>query len=95
LFVSHRAYKTNSAFVFIKPHADNEKTREFVKKALADKGMKVLQEGAISGAEIDKNQFIDNHYYAIASKATILKPAQLAVPADKVSSIDRTLVLDL
>jgi len=26
---------------------------------------------------------IDQHYYAIASKATILKPAQLNVPADK------------
>jgi hypothetical protein len=26
---------------------------------------------------------IDQHYYAIASKATILKPSQLNVPTDK------------
>lgn len=32
---------------------------------------------------IDKKKLIDQHYYAIASKATILKPAQLNVPADK------------
>jgi hypothetical protein len=32
---------------------------------------------------IDEKKLIDQHYYAIASKATILKPAELNVPADK------------
>ena len=34
---------------------------------------------------IDEKKLIDQHYYAIASKATILKPEQLNVPADKVN----------
>ena len=34
-------------------------------------------------AEIDEKKLIDQHYYAIASKATILKPAQLNVPTEK------------
>lgn len=32
---------------------------------------------------IDERKLIDQHYYAIASKATILKPTELNVPADK------------
>jgi hypothetical protein len=32
---------------------------------------------------IDSKQLIDNHYYSIASKATILDPRELNVPADK------------
>lgn len=33
--------------------------------------------------EIDEKQLIDQHYYAIASKATLLKPIELNVPAEK------------
>jgi len=33
----------------------------------------------------DKKKLIDQHYYAIASKATILKPTELNVPDDKFS----------
>jgi hypothetical protein len=73
----------NSAFVFIKPHANFEATQTYVKGALEAAGCTVLSEGAISGEEIDSKKLIDQHYYAIASKATILKPAALAVPADK------------
>eukprot|EP00808_Paulinella_micropora_P007737 g3822.t1 len=73
----------NSAFVFVKPHADNEKTRSFVRKTLQEKGLRIVKEGAINADEIDQKQYIDQHYYAIASKATILKPAQLSVPADQ------------
>jgi len=70
----------NSAFVFIKPHANTEKGREVAKSFFESKGIKVLKEGLITGKEIDEKQLIDNHYYAIASKATILKPSQLNVP---------------
>lgn len=74
---------SNIAFVFVKPHACNSKVQEFVKKTLEEKKITIKSEGAISAKEIDEKQFIDNHYYAIASKATILKPSALAVPADK------------
>jgi nucleoside diphosphate kinase len=73
----------NSAFVFLKPAAVTDKMKELVKDIFEKKGIKVLKEGTIPAEEIDKNQFIDKHYYAIASKATLLTPDKLNVPADK------------
>ena len=54
-----------------------------VKDTLEQKGITVLKEGDYTGPEIDQGQYIDVHYYAIASKATILKPKELNVPSDK------------
>merc|ERR1740138_1253204 len=73
----------NSAFVFIKPHAVTDKTKELAKAGLEKHGIKVVKEGSIKGEIIDKKKLIDQHYYAIASKATILKPDALNVPNDK------------
>jgi len=73
----------NSAFVFIKPHAVTDKVKELAKAGLEKHGIKILKEGSIKGEVIDKKKLIDQHYYAIASKATILKPDQLNVPEDK------------
>jgi nucleoside diphosphate kinase len=73
----------NSAFVFVKPHAVTEATKSLVKAGLVAAGLTVTSEGSLSAEEIDSKKLIDQHYYAIASKATILKPAQLNVPADK------------
>lgn len=73
----------NYAFVFIKSHAQVAAVRDLVSKTFADKKIRILQEGEIKGEVIDQKMLIDNHYYAIASKATILPPDQLPVPADK------------
>merc|ERR1719262_2161128 len=73
----------NSAFVFLKPAAVTDKMKELVTKTFEDKGIKILKEGSIEAADIDKKQLIDKHYYAIASKATLLTPDKLNVPADK------------
>lgn len=73
----------NSAFVFIKPHAVTDAAKALVKLKLAEEGIAVVREGSLGAAEIDAKQLIDQHYYAIASKATILKPHQLNVPAEK------------
>eukprot|EP01039_Chlorochromonas_danica_P004945 gene4945-5428_t len=73
----------NSAFVFIKPHANNEKTQELVKNNLLARGIRIVKEGAFTGPEIDEQMLIDQHYYAIASKATLLQPKDIPVPADK------------
>lgn len=70
----------NSAFCFIKPHANFPEARKVMKEEFAKKNIKVLSEGQIEAKEIDEKQLIDNHYYAIASKATILKPSELNVP---------------
>jgi nucleoside diphosphate kinase len=73
----------NSAFVFLKPAAVTDKMKEMVQKTFEEKSIKVVKEGSIAAADIDKKQLIDKHYYAIASKATLLTPDKLAVPADK------------
>ena len=55
-----------------------------MKLKLAAEGIAVVREGSLgAAAEIDAKQLIDQHHYAIASKATILKPHQLNVPAEK------------
>lgn len=73
----------NSAYVFIKPHANNAATQKVVADSLASRGITIVQEGEFTGEQIDRDMLIDQHYYAIASKATILKPAQIPVPEKK------------
>jgi len=73
----------NCAFVFLKPHAVTDKTKELVVQRFKDKGLEILKEGELKGEDIDKNKLIDSHYYAIASKATLQKPSQLNIPKDK------------
>jgi len=73
----------NSAFVFLKPHAVTDKAKEEVKRFLEAKNIKITKEGSIPASKIDEKKLIDQHYYAIASKATLLKPSQLNIPKDK------------
>jgi len=73
----------NSAFVFIKPHAVTDKVKDLVKETLEKNEITIKKEGSMEAEEIDKHKKIDKHYYAIASKATILTPDKIAVPADK------------
>jgi hypothetical protein len=75
--------RKNKAFLFVKPHAVTDATKELAREHLTSGGFAILEEGEITGAEIDEKKLVDNHYYAIASKATILKPNELNVPADK------------
>ena len=75
----------NSAFVFVKPHAVTAPTIELVKAELEKAGLKVTSEGDISSETIDSKKLVDNHYYAIASKATITPPEELVVPEKKFS----------
>jgi len=77
------------AFVFIKPHAcvpknkNNLLFKERVLKELRANDIEIVSEGKISSNEIEKKKLIDAHYYAIASKATLLKPSELNVPEEK------------
>merc|ERR1719471_746935 len=73
----------NSAFVFIKPHAVTDKVKDLVKEVFEKNDIAIKKEGELEAEEIDKYKKIDKHYYAIASKATILTPDKLAVPKDK------------
>jgi len=82
-FAQSKGPPNNAAFVFVKPHAVTEKANQTVRNRLLEKGMKVTGEGSLTSDVIDKKKLIDQHYYAIASKATILKPNQLNIPKDK------------
>jgi nucleoside diphosphate kinase len=73
----------NSAFVFVKPHAVTPAANKLVREGLQAKGLKITSEGDLTSEVIDEKKLIDQHYYAIASKATILKPKELNVPKDK------------
>jgi len=73
--------KDNSAFVFIKPHANNANVQALVAQMLTSANINILSDGELTGEEIDAGKLIDQHYYAIASKATLMKPDQLPIPA--------------
>lgn len=76
----------NSAFVFIKPHANTKQAQALVSAALKAKGIEIKSEGELTAKDIDEGMLIDQHYYAIASKATLLKPSAMPVPKDKFSA---------
>jgi len=73
----------NTAFVFAKPHANTPGVLDAINAKFAEKGIKVLSEGVVTGEEIDKKGFIDQHYYAIAEKSTLTSGKDLPVNADK------------
>jgi hypothetical protein len=55
----------NSAFVFIKPHANTIKTQQVVKSTLESKGIKIRSHGELTAQQINSDMLIDQHYYAI------------------------------
>ena len=73
----------NSAFVFVKPHANTEATQKLVREKLEGAGITIVSESDVDGKTIDEKKLIDQHYYAIASKATILPADEIPVPTDK------------
>ena len=73
----------NSAFVFVKPHANTNATQQLVREKLIEAGITIVSESEADGKTIDEKKLIDQHYYAIASKATILPAKDIPVPTDK------------
>ncbi|GMI11036.1 hypothetical protein TrLO_g10683 [Triparma laevis f. longispina] len=75
----------NSALIFIKPQSSTPSTITYLRTTLEKNSLQIKSSGTITGTEIDSKKSIDQHYYAIASKATILSPSQLPVPSEKFS----------
>jgi len=73
----------NSAFVFVKTSALTDGFKALVRARLGAAGIATLAEGELAGEVVDEKKLVDQHYYSIASKATILKPDQLNVPKEK------------
>eukprot|EP00967_Tisochrysis_lutea_P101379 scaffold152075_cov31-Tisochrysis_lutea.AAC.1 len=59
------------AFVFVKPHAVTDQVKQLAQAKLKAAGITVCSEGSLTGPVIEKNLLIDNHYYAIANKASV------------------------
>jgi hypothetical protein len=60
----------NSAFVFVKPHANTVATQKLVREKLTEAGCTILSETDISGNTIDEQKLIDQHYYSIGTMTT-------------------------
>jgi len=73
----------NMAFVFIKPHAVNDAVVSLLHESLAAAGIAIVAEGVLDNKKIERDLLIDNHYYAIANKASLTKPNKLNVPESK------------
>ena len=73
----------NSAFVFVKPHACTPQTRTLVEEKLLNAGIDIVCQAEINGTEIDAKGLIDQHYYSIAAKATLLPTKEIPVPVDR------------
>ena len=57
----------NSAFVFVKPHANTAAVGQLVREKLSEAGVHILSEIDIDGTTIDEKKLIDQHYYAIGT----------------------------
>jgi hypothetical protein len=60
-----------------------DEAKKLVSTKFAKAGISVVKEGSLSAAVIEKDKLIDNHYYAIANKASLSKPAELNPPLAK------------
>lgn len=84
----------NSAFLFIKPHAANAQVMGLVERRLAEEGFSIERQDEISHDVIDQERLIDNHYGAIAMKATALKPHELSASAKAVKNFKEAFGLE-
>ena len=62
-----QARMKNSAFVFVKPHANTPAVQSLVREKLLAAGCVILSETDIDGKTIDEQKLIDQHYYAIGT----------------------------
>jgi len=77
------------AFVFLKPHAVTEPAKKLVSAKFAASGITIYKEGSLDAKVIEQDKLIDNHYYAIANKASLSKPAELNPPAAKIEEFGK------
>jgi hypothetical protein len=62
----------NSAFVFVKPHANTPDVQKLVREKLCESGCQILSETDIDGPTIDQKKLIDQHYYSIGTYLVLM-----------------------
>lgn len=72
------AGRTNTALLFIKPHAQTQQVQDFLQKELRSKGLRIIRQGQIRGDSISEKGTIDSHYAAIGLYAMKFPPKDLA-----------------
>lgn len=75
--------QTNSALVFIKPHANNDAVQDLVRDFILSSKIRIVSEGDVDGRTMDQEQLIDRHYYAIAWRAVMSKPQQWSLSEEQ------------
>jgi UMP-CMP kinase len=72
---------TNTAFVFIKPHAVNDSVQDLVKQHFLAHEIEIVRQGSMTSEHISKHGLIDSHYAALAENAVKVTPGDLGVAA--------------
>ncbi len=81
---------TNTALVFIKPHASTDVVAAFVRDHLVAAGLSIIDEGVKSAKEIDSRKLIDQHYGSLARLAMDVPPSQLDLAPSALSAFEST-----
>jgi hypothetical protein len=81
----------NSAFIFVKPHALNDKVLQLVESKLLDAGME-FSKGELAHDVIAEHMLIDSHYGVIAKRAFVMDPADLLVPQKSLPGFARCIL---
>eukprot|EP00971_Amphidinium_carterae_P113490 2248533-Amphidinium_carterae.1 len=88
-----QGYKTNSAFIFLKPAAVTNATVVLVQSCLQQAGIKTISSGAISAEQISRRGLVDEHYKHVQSKALSMNPKDLAPTKAGLEEFKRTFCL--
>ena len=81
---------TNTALVFIKPHAATDAWEGYIKQHLSSSGIRIIDSGVKYAAEIDSNRLIDQHYGSLARLAVETQPAEMELSASAKKSFADT-----
>eukprot|EP00388_Colpodella_angusta_P039746 GDKK01048253.1.p1 GENE.GDKK01048253.1~~GDKK01048253.1.p1 ORF type:complete len:962 (+),score=100.01 GDKK01048253.1:1-2886(+) len=79
-----RSQPMNTAFVFIKPHAVTQATKDLVEASFLQKGITIKTKGGFTHNEVAR--VIDQHYGIVSTYAT-LKPVHHIVLSDEVKEL--------
>jgi len=72
----------NHGFMFLKPDANIESVRQFVRQRLEERGVRIVAQGSIAAEEILEKRIIDEHYGSLAAKALDQSPVDHVVQPD-------------
>jgi hypothetical protein len=72
-----------TSFLFIKPHAVNDKVIKFVETRLQQDGYHIQASGNISAKHMSKNDLATKHYGTLAERAMFITPSKLPTPGQK------------